>query len=164
MTNSNSSLNDGLVALPPLLRRTALAGMVAGALSLAGCYVVPIQLPHTQQGPNVYLPTAPPAAPTPVTFAARLYPSNDLAAGYGMVMALVTNDLNGRGTFSTNINGENFTGEATRAVGTAREGQANGTGNRGSYINCRYQMNSATLGSGQCRLSNGAQFSMHVGS
>ena len=49
-------------------------------------------------------------------------------------------------------------------AGSARDGQANGTGNRGSYINCRYQMNSATLGSGQCRLSNGAQFSMHVGS
>ncbi len=192
MTHSISSLDDGFVAGQPLLpharsvpaqqlsnlqhrwaRRAALAGMVAGALSLAGCYVVPIQPPytsnspqtsHSHQGPTVYVPTAPPAAPAPVTFAARLYPSNDLASGYGMVMALVTNDLNGRGTFSTNINGENFTGEATRAVGTAREGQANGAGNRGSYINCRYQMNSATLGSGQCRLSNGAQFSMHVGS
>ena len=98
-----------------------------------------------------------------MTFAARLYPSNDLASSYGMVMAVVTNDLNGRGTFSTHINGESFTGEATRVAGSARDGQANGAGNRGSYINCRYQMNSATLGSGQCRLSNGAQFSMHVG-
>ena len=154
-------------------RRAALVGMVAGALSLAGCYVVPIQPPHSpysqpgQHAPTVYVPSAPPAAPAPATFAARLYPSNDLAASYGMVMAVVTNDLNGRGTFSANINGENFTGEATRAVGSggsAREGQANGTGSRGSYINCRYQMNSTTLGSGQCRLSNGAQFSMHVGS
>ena len=102
-----------------------------------------------------------PAAP--MTFSARLYPSNDTASSYGMVMAVVTNDLNGRGTFSTNINGESFTGEATRTAGSARDGQANGAGNRGSYINCRYQMNSATLGSGQCRLSNGAQFSMHVG-
>jgi hypothetical protein len=152
---------------PRWLRGAALAGIVAVGLSLTGCYVVPIQpahSPHNQPGPTVYVPTAPPAAPAPVTFSARLYPSNDLASGYGMVMAVVTNDLNGRGTFSTNINGENFTGEATRAVGTAREGQANGAGNRGSYINCRYQMNSTTLGSGQCRLSNGAQFSMHVGS
>ena len=101
--------------------------------------------------------------PVPLTFAARLYPSNDLASSYGMVTAVVTNDLNGRGTFSTNINGESFTGEGTRVAGSARDGQANGAGNRGSYINCRYQMNSATLGSGQCRLSNGAQFSMHVG-
>ena len=154
-------------------RGAALVGVVAGALSLVGCYVVPIQPPYSPysqpgpQAPTVYVPSAPPAAPAPVTFAARLYPSNDLAASYGMVMAVVTNDLNGRGTFSTNINGENFTGEATRAVGSAgsaREGQANGAGSRGSYINCRYQMNSTTLGSGQCRLSNGAQFSMHVGS
>lgn len=189
MTNLNSSFDFAHIALtrglrrlqramvvptlqaalskPKLMRRAALAGTMAGAMSLVGCYVVPIQpshTPHTQQGPTVYVPVAPPAAPAPVTFSARLYPSNDLASGYGMVMALVTNDLNGRGTFSTNINGENFTGEATRAVGTAKEGQANGAGNRGSYITCRYQMNSATLGSGQCRLSNGAQFSMHVGS
>lgn len=169
MTHSDSSLGDGLVAVRSNLRyrwvrRAALLGVMASALSLAGCYVVPILPQHSQQGPTVYVPAAPPAAPAPVTFAARLYPSNDLASGYGMVMALVTNDLNGRGTFSTNINGENFTGEATRAVGSAREGQANGAGSRGSYINCRYQMNSATLGSGQCRLSNGAQFSMHVGS
>ena len=148
-------------------RRAALAGMLAGALSLTGCYVVPIQPPYTQQGsqhgPTVYVPQAPAAPAAPMTFSARLYPSNDIASSYGMVMAVVTNDLNGRGTFSTNITGENFTGEATRAVGSARDGQANGAGNRGSYINCRYQMNSATLGSGQCRLSNGAQFSMHVG-
>lgn len=80
-----------------------------------------------------------------------------------MVSAVVTNDLNGRGTFSTAINGENFTGETTNTSGSSREGIANGAGNRGSYINCRYQMNSTTLGSGQCRLSNGAVFTMHVG-
>jgi hypothetical protein len=150
-----------------LVRGTALAGALAGALSLTGCYVVPIQPPYTQHGsphgPAVYAPPAAPMPAPPMTFSARLYPSNDLASSYGMVMAVVTNDLNGRGTFSTNINGESFTGEATRTAGSARDGQANGAGNRGSYINCRYQMNSATLGSGQCRLSNGAQFSMHVG-
>ena len=79
--------------------------------------------------------------------------------------AVVTNDLHGRGIFTTNINGESFSGEATRMVGSAsREGIANGAGSRGSYINCRYQMNSATLGTGQCKLSNGANFTMHVGS
>lgn len=100
-----------------------------------------------------------------MTFTARLYPANAAASAYGMVGAVVTNDLNGRGTFSTTINGESFTGEATRTAGSAaRQGVANGAGNRGSYINCRYQMNSATLGTGQCTLSNGAQFTMHVGS
>jgi hypothetical protein len=82
---------------------------------------------------------------------------------YGTVMASVTNDLNGRGQFSTNINGESFSGEATRVAGSSRDGVANGAGQRGSYINCRYTMNSPTLGTGSCRLSNGAMFSMHVG-
>jgi hypothetical protein len=98
-----------------------------------------------------------------MTFAARLYPANDIASAYGMVSAVVTNDLNGRGTFNTAINGESFTGEATRVAGSSRDGLANGAGNRGSFINCRYQMNSATLGTGQCQLSNGAKFTMHVG-
>jgi hypothetical protein len=137
------------------------ATLAGAALALTGCYVVPLNQQPSHAPATVYVPTAPPA---PVTFAARLYPSNDLATSYGMVSAVVTNDLNGRGTFSTAINGENFMGEATRSNGNLRTGVANGSGNRGSYINCTYQMNSATLGSGQCKLSNGALFTMHVGS
>ena len=133
----------------------------AAAAALSGCYVVPLQ-PAPVPGPA---PVMVPAAPLqPVTFGARLYPSNDLASSYGMVSAVVTNDLNGRGQFSTAINGESFTGEATRVANSSREGVANGAGNRGSYINCRYTMNSPTLGTGTCRLSNGASFTMHVGS
>jgi hypothetical protein len=49
--------------------------------------------------------------PASTTFAARLYPANDIAKVYGMVGAVVTNDMNGRGTFTTNINGESFTGK-----------------------------------------------------
>jgi hypothetical protein len=144
------------------IRSSLLSATLAGAaLALTGCYVVPLNQQPNHAPATVYVPTAPPA---PVTFAARLYPSNDLASSYGMVSAVVTNDLNGRGTFSTAINGENFMGEATRANGSLRTGVANGSGNRGSYINCTYQMNSATLGSGQCKLSNGALFTMHVGS
>ena len=143
-------------------RVAALTGVVLATAALAGCYVVPIQPAHPSAPPVVY---APPAPLAPVTFAARLYPANDAAAAYGMVGAVVTNDLNGRGTFTTNINGESFTGEATRVAGSsAREGVANGAGNRGNYISCRYQMNSSTLGTGQCKLSNGAVFTMHVGS
>ena len=144
-----------------LAKHLALAsGVAIAAASLTGCYVVPINQQPNHAPATVYVPTAPPA---PVTFAARLYPSNDLATSYGMVSAVVTNDLNGRGTFSTAINGENFNGEATRANSGARTGVANGSGNRGSYISCTYQMNTTTLGTGQCRLSNGALFSMHVG-
>jgi hypothetical protein len=141
-------------------KRLALAaGFSMAAAGLTGCYVVPLQ-PQPVQGPAVYVPTAP---ATPVTFSARLYPANDLATSYGMVSAVVTNDLHGRGTFSTAINGENFMGEATRVAGASREGVANGSGNRGSYIKCNYSMNSNTLGTGQCKLSNGAVFTMHVG-
>ncbi|WP_233259615.1 hypothetical protein [Ramlibacter sp. WS9] len=132
--------------------------MAVTSAVLAGCYVVPLQhqTPHTV----VHVPAP---APAPVTFSARLYPANDMAAVHGTVMAVVTNDLNGRGHFTTNINGESFSGEATRVAGSARDGLANGAGSRGSYINCRYTMNSPALGTGSCRLSNGAVFTMHVG-
>lgn len=135
------------------------AAAVAVAASLSACYVVPLQ-PMPATGGAV---VAPAAQPQPVTFSARLYPANDLAAGYGMVSAVVTNDLNGRGHFTTAINGESFTGEATRVAGS-REGVANGAGNRGSYIDCRYTMNAPSMGTGSCQLSNGAMFTMHVGS
>ncbi|EJL83584.1 hypothetical protein PMI15_02597 [Polaromonas sp. CF318] len=150
-----------LSRLSRLSRRTALAAAVLGATALTGCYVVPVQPNHPPVTSTVYVT---PAVPASTTFAARLYPANDLARGYGMVGAVVTNDMNGRGTFTTNINGESFTGEATRIAGSStREGVANGSGSRGNYISCRYQMNSSTLGTGQCRLSNGAEFTMHVG-
>ena len=134
---------------------------IAVAASLTGCYVVPVQPTPTH---TIVVPAAPMAPPGPVTFTARLYPSNDTASPYGMVGAIVTNDLNGRGHFSTAINGESFNGEATRVAGSPRDGIANGAGNRGSFLTCRYTMNSATLGTGNCRLSNGATFTMHVGS
>ena len=145
--------------------RVVLVGLVVGTAALAGCYVVPIN-PQTGQPSHVYSTPQPLPVPVPssVTFAARLYPANEAAARYGVVSAVVTNDLNGRGVFSTNINGESFSGEATRlATSSSREGVANGAGNRGSFINCRYQMNSNTLGTGQCTLSTGARFTMHVG-
>ncbi|MDB5873405.1 MAG: hypothetical protein JWQ07_2847 [Ramlibacter sp.] len=141
--------------------KLALSTALLASAALAGCYVVPMQPATSVPGPTVVLPMAPPA---PVTFAARLYPANDLAATYGMVSAVVNNDLNGRGYFSTNIGGESFAGEATRVAGSQRDGLANGTGNRGGFISCRYTMNTPTLGTGNCRLNNGAAFTMHVGS
>jgi hypothetical protein len=142
-------------------RAAQVAAAALCAAGLAGCYVVPLQpTPVAGPAPTV-VPNMP---PQPLTFSARLYPSNDLATSYGMVSAVVTNDLNGRGYFQTAIDGENFTGEATRVAGSTHDGVANGAGNRGSYINCRYTMNSPSLGTGQCRLSNGASFTMHVGS
>ena len=143
-----------------VLRSVQLGATLLAGAALAGCYVVPIN-----PGPVPAAAVPMNAVPMgPVTFTARLYPANDLASDYGVVAAVVTNDLNGRGYFSTAINGENFTGEATRVAGSSRDGLANGAGNRGSYINCRYTMNSPTLGTGNCRMSNGATFTMHVGS
>ena len=131
---------------------------IATAALLTGCYVVPIQ-PVQQQAPAGAIAVMP---PVPLTFTARLYPSNEAATGYGMVTAVVTNDMNGRGHFSANIGGENFNGESTRAA-NSRDGVANGAGQRGRFINCRYSMNSPVMGTGSCSMSDGATFSMHVG-
>lgn len=126
--------------------------------TLGGCYVVPLTAPPTgvpaTQGANYSSPT---------TMAVRLYPANEVAHTYGMVSAVVTNDMHGRGTFSTNIQGESFSGEATRVSHSTRDGIANGAGNRGGFISCTYKMSSTTLGTGTCTLSNGAIFNMHVG-
>ena len=176
------------MALRATSRRVRAAAVVALAgAALSGCYVVPLHhapdgtpYPYVSAAPGNYgtvnvipAPYAAPAPTTtvilpvapagPLTFTARLYPVNDLASGFGVVGAIVTNDLNGRGSFSTNIGGESFSGEATRTGGLERGGIANGSGNRGNYVNCTYKMNSTTQGSGVCRHSSGATFSMHVG-
>ena len=149
---------------PPFGRTAAALGLAALVAALAGCYVVPID-PRTGQPATVPAATAPAVvpAPGPATFPARLYPANELASTYGVINATVTNDLHGRGTFNAHINGESFAGEATRKAGSSREGIANGTGNRGSYLSCQYTMNSPALGTGTCRLNTGAVFTMHVG-
>lgn len=142
------------------LQRGLLGWLFAvGSLALPGCYVVPAHYPAPYSAQP--LPAAAPAAP--VSFTARLYPANDLASGYGVISAVVTNDLHGRGTFNTSINGEAFSGEATRKAGSSKEGLASGAGQRGSYIHCTYTMNTATQGMGNCLMSTGARFTMHVG-
>ena len=142
------------------LRPAATATLLAATAVLGGCYVVPIQ---TQPASVVHYPPPAPMPAGPVTFTARLYPANEAAAPFGMVVAVVTNDMNGRGRFSTQIGGENFSGEATRVAGSSRQGLANGAGHRGGYINCRYTMNSDTMGTGNCSMASGAAFTMHVG-
>jgi len=154
-----------------VLRLVAISALAG--LGLSGCYVVPIQpgalLPQmSAQYQSAGLLPAPlatpiaPAAPATQTFAARLYPSNTEAARFGMIGAVVTNHLNGRGYFTTVIDGEQFQGEATRVAGSQRDGVANASGTRGGILNCRHSMNSAILGAGNCTLNNGAAFTMHV--
>lgn len=85
--------------------RVALLGLAVATAALTGCYVVPVN-PQTGQASQVHStpPSMPVPVPSSVVFAARLYPANDAAARYGMVGAVVTNDLNGHGTLAT-ING-----------------------------------------------------------
>lgn len=147
------------MAATAMRRWLGVAAVAGSATLLTGCYVVPVNsYPAPLPGP-----VATTAAPVPVTFSARLYPANELATRHGLVQAIVTNDLNGRGTFNATIGGESFVGEATRRAGSSRDGLASGAGSRGSYLSCQYTMNSATLGTGSCRLSDGATFTMHVG-
>lgn len=148
----------GLLSLSSIRPRAVMgAALCAAVAALSGCYVAPIQ---PVPAPVVVQAPAPPA---PVTLAVRLYPANQEATPIGLVHAVVTNDLHGRGSFQATIQGENFVGEATRKAGSSREGLASGSGTRGGYLSCQYSMNSATLGMGSCRLSNGALFTMHVG-
>lgn len=142
--------------------RLAAAAAVA-ALALTGCYVVPMQ-PFGPAPPPSQTGAFAPMSPVAQTFPARLYPSNEQASSYGMVTGTVTNDLNGRGYFTAAIGGEQFQGEATRVAGSQRNGIANASGSRGGMLVCRYTMNSATLGTGDCVLNGGAAFKMHVGS
>lgn len=148
------------------LRAAQAAGVLALSSLLSACYVVPMQ---PTAGAPVQSPAAAAAsvqqpAPSTVTFNARMYPANDLAAKYGAVQGTVTNDLHGRGIFTANVAGETYTGEATRNPGNSRGGMANGVGSRGGWMKCTYQMNSEALGTGQCELNNGARFTMHLGS
>lgn len=146
----------------PFHRRAVVAATLAALLAgLAGCYVVPVD-PRTGQP----YPPAPPAgaavAPPPISLPVRLYPANEQASRHGMVSAVVSNDLHGKGAFTASIGGESFVGEATRKA-ESREGVASGAGNRGAFLNCAYTMSTATQGTGQCRLSDGALFTMHIG-
>lgn len=106
---------------------------------------------------------APLPAPTIAVMNARLYPANDLAQPGGMAVGQVTNFLDGKGAFTVTIGGEQFSGEATRAGRSSRDGIANAMGSRGGTMSCTYVLNNATQGSGQCSLSTGARYQLHLG-
>lgn len=153
-------------------RRIATAAAVA-ALSVAGvsgCLVVPLNadgtpayaVPSSSAAPVIAAPVI--AAPTQLTLPVRLYPTNDVAAATGVIGGTVTNNLNGKGTFTLNVAGEAMSGEATRTGGAnSRTGQANAAGSKGSYANCFYTMNNNAQGTGRCTFSNGATYQLHVG-
>ena len=94
---------------------------------------------------------------------ARLYPANELAQAGGMAVGQVTNFLDGKGAFTVTLGGEQFSGEATRAGRSSREGIANAMGSRGGALSCTYVLNNATQGSGQCTVNSGARYQLHLG-
>jgi hypothetical protein len=149
------------------MRRGATVAVAGFAAALTGCVVVPLNADGTPAYPVGHPPAAVAVAPPPtsLTLPVRLYPTNEAAAATGMLSGTVTSMLNGKGTFTLNVGGETMSGEATRSGGAnGRNGVASAYGARGSYANCRYEMNNNSQGSGRCTFSNGAEYQLHIGS
>ena len=149
------------------------AALGTAALATA-CVVVPVgpdgrpygNYPTYPVGSTLAVAPNVPPAPTIAVMNARLYPANELAQPGGMAVAQVTNFLDGKGAFTVTISGEQFSGEATRTGrtgGSARDGIANAMGSRGGTMSCTYVLNNATQGSGQCTVSSGARYQLHLG-
>jgi len=155
------------------LRNSMVLGVLA--LGLSGCYIVPVRGPdgtvmydHYPLPPvgTPLPPQAPAAAPAgqmPAVLTARLYPSNEQAAQTGIVSGTVTNLMTGKGRFQVNYLGEVLTGEATRVSNEERRGVASAYSPRGTYMSCDYQMTTPYQGTGDCRFSNGATYTLHLG-
>ncbi len=132
-----------------------LAVMFAVPAILSGCYVVPA-------GPDSAAYVVPAAGPA--TLQARLYPANDLASQTGVLRGVGTNFMTGKGRLQIDHQGELLVGEATRVPGDERRGVASLYGQRGTFINCEYLMNTPYQGTGTCTASTGARYTAHIGS
>lgn len=139
---------------------------------LAGCYVVPERAPdgsvtyqHYPLPPvgSVTPPRAGAAGATPATLPVRLYPTNDVAAGAGIITGSVMNLMTGKGVFNVNYQGEVLTGEATRVSNEERRGVASAFSPKGMFMSCEYQMNTPYQGAGTCTFSTGATYRIHIG-
>ena len=147
----------------------------AGTAALAtACVVVPVGpdgRPVAAYGGYANYPAGSTMAVAPIVLPAasvavmnaRLYPVNELAQAGGMAVGQVTNFLDGKGAFTVTLGGEQFSGEATRAGRSSREGVANAMGSRGGALSCTYVLNNATQGSGQCTVNSGARYQLHLG-
>jgi hypothetical protein len=151
------------------LKRVVVAASML-ASSLSGCYVVPV-VPDSAAmyplAPAAAIAVVPPPSVSgapPVALAARLYPANEAAAQRGVMTGSVTNLMTGRGRFHLDYGGEWLVGEATRVHGDERRGIANAYGPRGTYMSCDYRMRNAQQGTGTCVVSDGARYTVHVGS
>ena len=146
------------------------AGLLLPTIALAGCYVIPVNPDGSAPypvAPTVAVAPAPGVhigGPAPATLTARLYPVNEAASQHGMVTGTVTNMMTGKGRFVLDYGGELLSGEATRVRGDERRGIANAYGPKGTYMSCDYRMTSVYQGTGTCTLSNGARYTVHLGS
>ena len=153
-------------------RRNAILGaLAASALSLSGCYVLPVApesypyaYPYPAPAPaQSHAPVSGGSGGQPVVLQARLYPANELASQTGVIHGTVTNMMTGKGRFQLNYRGETLSGEATRVEGDSRRGVASAYGSSGGYMSCEYQMNTPRQGAGMCQFSNGAKYQGHIG-
>jgi hypothetical protein len=157
--------------------RNAILGALAAsaAVSLAGCYVLPVTpegypyaypaYPAPSSPPPAAVPYAgAPAGHGPASLPARLYPANEIATQTGVIHGTVTNMMTGKGRFQLNYRGETLNGEATRVDGDSRRGVASAYGSGGAYMSCEYQMRTPQQGAGTCQFSNGAKYQVHIGS
>ena len=171
------------------MKRSTIPAALAGgfaALSLSGCYIVPVgsedlakihllmqqqanQPPAASAAPKAaaaQTASATPASPqvtVPTSIQARFYPVNEIATENGMVSGTVTNMMNGKGRLQVTYRGELLTGEATRVANDERKGVASAWGPNGSFMSCDYQMSSPVRGAGTCSVSDGARYQVHVG-
>jgi hypothetical protein len=156
-------------------RRGAIAAaLAAAAVSLAGCYVLPVA---PESYPYAFPYPAPAAAPAqshapisgapavrgPITLQARLYPANEVAKQTGVIHGTVTNMLTGKGRFLLKLSRRDAEREATRIEGDSRRGVASAFGSSGGYMSCEYQMRTPQQGAGTCQFSNGAKYQVHIG-
>jgi hypothetical protein len=157
----------GMVKFDPTLVLLALGAV------LSGCYVVPVRgpdgtvvydhYPLPPVGTPLPVPPAAAAGQMPAVLTARLYPSNDQAAQTGIVSGTVTNMMTGKGRFQVNYLGEVLVGEATRVSNEDKRGVASAYSPKGTFMSCDYQMTTPYQGTGDCRFSNGATYTLHLG-
>jgi hypothetical protein len=159
--------------------------LLCGTSLMAGCYVIPIdpRYPVAEQAPAAAraLP-APAPQGGPLTLQARLYPLNEIAGKMGALTVTLTDNVNGRATFSLTYAGELLQGEATRVrpqypgfgnvhrevygegrMPAGERGIASAAGERGTYVNCEYAITASHRGTGACVFSNGAKYQLHFG-
>jgi hypothetical protein len=174
-------MKGGIMSIRNFVRSTLVRNALAlslPALVLSGCYVMPVGTDPQGNQYYVYspLPVVPapgaapgapavvPGRPMPAVLNVRAYPANEIAAHTGVLTGQVTNLMSGKGRFEFNVQGEMLIGEATRVSGDERRGIASAFGNRGTSVRCEYQLNTPFQGAGTCTLSNGAQYTVHIGS